>query len=150
LSLIYATLPLFASSVVELRKLPGTTVYWNTGEKDLPTDDKNVLVLGLTAPVNFANAEGITTEIRSIIAACPDKPGLLVLECAGVLSIDLTGADNLSLLLEDLRSSGITVALARVESARALRDLDRSGLTEQLGRNKIFESVDQAVRCLAD
>jgi MFS superfamily sulfate permease-like transporter len=150
LSLIYATLPLFASSVVELRKLPGTTVYWNTSQKDLPPDDNNVLVLGLTAPVNFANAEGITTEIRSIIAARADKPGLLVLECAGVLSIDLTGADNLSLLLEELRSFGISVALARVESARAIRDLDRSGLTEQLGRNNIFESVDQAVRSLAD
>lgn len=148
LSLLYATLPLFAAQVVELRQIPGTTVWWHgTDAQDtMPRDD--VLVLGITSPVNFANAEGITLEVRKFLGARNPKPAVLVLEGAGMLSIDLTGAEHLSTLIRDVQSAGIRIGLARVEAQRARHQLVRSGVVELLGRDRLFNSVDHAIRAL--
>lgn len=146
LSLVYASLPLFQSDVVELRNVPGTSIWWHRpeGAPGTARDWPEVLVLGLTSPVNFANVASIVARIRERIAEGP-APRLVVLECAGVLAVDLSGADRLGDLVEDLRGKGISVAMARLESAHAQRDLDRSGFLERLGRDNFFQSVSEAV-----
>lgn len=149
ISLLHATLPLFAAQVVELRQIPGTTIWWH--RPDIAPDGTNghILVLGLTSPVNFANAEGIASEIRTFVAGRAPAPRVLVLEGAGLLSVDMTGADRLSALIRELQDAGIRVGLARVESDRARAQIACSGLLEVLGRERMFTSVAQAVRALS-
>jgi hypothetical protein len=65
-----------------------------------------------------------------------------------MLSVDMTGADCLSALIQSLQASGIRVGLARVESDRAREQIERSGLLDVLGRDNIFTSVAHAVRSL--
>jgi SulP family sulfate permease len=65
-----------------------------------------------------------------------------------VVDIDFTGAELLRERIEMLRGSGITVALARLESVRAIRAARRTGLIESLGPDHVFRSVEEAVRAL--
>jgi MFS superfamily sulfate permease-like transporter len=149
LSLLHATLPLFATQVVKLTQVTGTTIWWHRPDMDDAPDAEGLLVLGLTAPMNFVTAEGIVADIHDVVANAPAQPALLVLECAGLLSIDLTGARALSTLIEEYRREGTAVALARVESDRARAQLARSGVLDTLGHDHIFPSVADAVRALA-
>jgi len=148
LSLLHATLPLFATQVAELHRVPGTTIWWRRPAAAPEEDGDDVAVLGLTSPLNFANAEGVAGEIRAILALRPNPPRLLVLEGAGLLSLDMTGAEILTTLIAEVRAAGIEVALARVESDRARRQLDRTGVLDALGRDRMFDSVDHAVQAL--
>ncbi len=149
LSLLYATLPLFASQVVELRQIPGTTIWWHQPDAAGAEPDESVMVLGLTSPVNFANAEGVVADIVGFLNKRPRPPRVLVLEGAGMLSLDITGAECLSRMFRTLAASGIEIGLARVESDRARDQLGSSGLLDVLGENRVFNSVDQAIRALS-
>lgn len=149
LSLLHATLPLFATQVVKLTQVPGTTIWWHRPDVGDAPYAKGIMVLGLTAPMNFVTAEGIVADIQDFVANAQARPRLLVLECAGLLSIDLTGARALSALIEEFRREGTVVALARVESDRASLQLARSGVLDTLGHDHVFPSVAEAVRVLA-
>lgn len=146
LSLAHAAAPLMLPQVSELHQVPGTTVWWQVPASGTELAHSNVLVLGVTAPINFANAEGIVTDIQTAIAARPQLPKLVVLECAGVLRVDVTGAESLRNLVANLRAAGIGVALARVESEYARRDLERGNVLEELGRSNVYQTVNEAVR----
>ena len=150
LSLAHAAAPLMLPQVSELNQVPGTTVWWQVPVSGAAPARSDVLVLGVTAPINFANAEGIVTEIHAAIAARPQVPRLVVLECAGVLRVDVTGAENLRNLVAGLRAQGIGVALARIESECARRDLEQGSVLDELGRDHVYQTVDQAVRSLTD
>jgi SulP family sulfate permease len=149
ISLLHATLPLFAAQVVELRQIPGTTIWWHRPDIAQDSTNGHILVLGFTSPVNFANAEGIASEIRAFVARRAHPPRVLVLEGAGLLSVDMTGADRLCALVRDLQDAGIEVGMARVESDRAREQIARNGLLDVLGRERMFTSVAQAVRALS-
>ena len=151
LSLLHASLPLFHAEVVELRNVPGTTIWWHQpASEHAKAGSSEPLVLGLTSPINFANAAGIVGRIRGTVAACPAPPTLLVLECAGVLAVDLSGADLLMELIRDLRARSIPVAIARLESDEAQQDMVRNGLLDCLGRENLFLSVSEAVSAHAE
>ncbi|SOC00271.1 MFS superfamily sulfate permease-like transporter [Rhodobacter sp. JA431] len=148
LSFLHATLPLFATQVVRLSQVPGTTIWWHRPEADAAGRVPALLVLGITAPMNFVTAEGIVAEIRAFLACAPKPPSRLVLECAGLLSLDLTGAGALIALIEECHRNGTAVALARVESDRAYAQLAQGGVLEVLGKDRVFDSVAEAVHAL--
>lgn len=145
LSLIHATLPLFSERVVELSQQPGATVWWNRPQTAPEARRDDLLVLGLTSPLNFANAEGVIAAIRVAVAGRERAPKLLVLECAGLLSLDATAAETLIALIAEMRAAGIALSLARVESARARAQLARCGVLDILGPERMFDSVAEAV-----
>ncbi|MDD3800394.1 MAG: SulP family inorganic anion transporter [Novosphingobium sp.] len=146
MSLAYATMPLLRPAVVELDQVPGTTVWWHRPEAERTDTRGDTLVLGLSSPINFANADTIAGSIRTRIAQRQNPPKVVVLECAGVLAVDLTGADLLGTLIGELRASGIRVALARLESDRAQRDLEWSGFLDKLGRENLYRTVAEAAQ----
>lgn len=146
LSLIWASAPVFQPRVAVMRQVPGSSVWWHSRPRDPESPAGAPLVLGLSSSMNFANAELVAADIRAHIAALPQPPRLLVLECAGLLSVDLTAADTLAALVTELRGAGIAVALARLESQRAEEELRRAGFFAHLGQQNLFLSVDQAVR----
>jgi MFS superfamily sulfate permease-like transporter len=76
-------------------------------------------------------------------------PRLLVLEASGMLEIDFTAAQELRDLFRESRTQGVTVAVARLESLRAQDAFERFGLFDVLPRDRLFRSVEEAVRALA-
>ncbi len=145
LSLFHATLPLFSDQVIELSQLPGTTVWWHQPRPERGERRDDLLVLGLTSPLNFANTEGVAESIHAALAARTHKPKVIVLECASLLSLDATAAETLTALLGEMKASGVTVLLARVESDRAREQLARYGILDALGPGSMFNSVAEAV-----
>jgi SulP family sulfate permease len=63
--------------------------------------------------------------------------------------IDFTAAQCLLDLFRQCRTSGVNVAVARLESQRAQDAFARFGLFDVLPKDHVFHSVDEAVRALA-
>jgi sulfate permease, SulP family len=52
-------------------------------------------------------------------------------------------------LIRQLRSRGVGVAVARLESVRAQQSFERLGLFTLIGRDHVFRSVQEAIDALA-
>ena len=63
--------------------------------------------------------------------------------------IDFTAAQDLHQLFRECRTRGVTVAVARLESPRAYEAFERFRLYDELPRDHVFHSVEEAVRALA-
>ena len=71
---------------------------------------------------------------------------LLVLEASGMIDIDYTGSQILQQTIATLRSRSIDVAIARLSNKEAQIEAGRARLITALGPERVFKSVDEAVR----
>ena len=71
-----------------------------------------------------------------------------MIEANAIVEIDYTGAKILADEIARLRSAGVDVAFARLESLRAQQSFARQGLEALIGKDHLFHSVDEAVRAL--
>ncbi len=131
----------------ELRRAPGTTVWWPSGgEKSEAVP--GILVFAPSAPLNFTNASYIRARLRQAIREAPWPIRLVIIEASGMIDIDYTGAGVLCRLIDILRAEGTDVALARLSAGRAHSQAMRDGLYEKLGPDRVFHTVEDAVRAL--
>ena len=133
---------------VELARVPGSTVWWPPGAGAQGEHEPGVLVFAPAAPLNFTNAERICGGIRSAIAAQRSPVKLLVVEANAIIDIDYTGSQILLRAVAELAAMDIVVALARLSDARAQVQAHRTGLIEAIGPDRVFMSVEEAVRKL--
>ncbi|TGS08612.1 STAS domain-containing protein, partial [Mesorhizobium sp. M1C.F.Ca.ET.187.01.1.1] len=73
---------------------------------------------------------------------------LVVLEASNIVEIDYTAAQALIETITHCRNAGAIFAIARMESVRAQAALARFGIIDLVGPQRIFQSVDSAVRAL--
>jgi SulP family sulfate permease len=99
-----------------------------------------VCVVLYAAPLYFANAAHFRTEIDKALGHRPSRPNVLVLDVVGMHDIDFTGA-------RALYRRHIAFALSRAGS-HPRENLARSGLLERIGTDRLFRSVEDAVRAL--
>ena len=126
--------------------MPGTTVWWPPGRDEEREYVPGVLVFAVAAPLTFTNAQYISGRIMASIAAAASPVKLLVLEAGGMIDIDYTGAQILQQTIAKLRARGIEVAIARLADQRAQDEAGRTGLVAALGPDRVFKSVEEAVR----
>jgi sulfate permease, SulP family len=132
----------------ELARVPGSTVWWPPGPGGQGEHEAGVLVFAPAAPLNFANAERICGKIKSAIAAQRPPVKLLVIEANGIIDIDYTGSQILRRAVAELGATNIVVALARLSDERAQAQAHSTGLIETIGPDRVFMSVEEAVRKL--
>lgn len=130
----------------ELLRVPGTTVWWRARTGEHGERVPGVLVLGIGAPLNFITTPSLLDTLDKAIAAQTEAPRLVVLEAAGVLAVDTTGADLLARRIVRMREAGVEVAIARLEAERATREAEATGLMEVIGPERIFLTVEEAVQ----
>ncbi len=108
----------------DARQLPGIVVYrWE-------------------APLFFANAGAFRNQIRRY--AREYEPAWIVLQCEAITDIDVTAADMLKLLDDELNSEGVHLAFAEMRSR--LQHLTQSyGLFETLDRDHFFPTLYAAL-----
>jgi sulfate permease, SulP family len=133
---------------VELARVPGTTVWWPPSLTEHGEHEPGVLVIAPAAPLNFTNVQSIIGRIRAAIATRRPPVKLLVIEASGIIDIDYTGSQLLQRVIADLKSKGITVAIARLSHEQAQVEARRSGLVRIVGKDHVFMSVEEAVRKL--
>ncbi len=106
-----------------------------------------IVVYRWEAPLFFANAGAFRTQIRKI--ARDAEPSWIVLQCEAITDIDVTAADMLKLLDDELNAKGIHVAFAEMRSR--LQDLTlRYGLLDTLDRDHFYPTLDAALTSVGD
>jgi MFS superfamily sulfate permease-like transporter len=78
----------------------------------------------------------------------PQPARLIVLEATGIVEIDFTAAQVLRDLVRRCHADGVDFAIARLESIRAQDAISRFGIDALLGKDRLFQSVEQAVDAL--
>jgi SulP family sulfate permease len=147
LSLVHSFTTIARPRSGELLHVPDTTVWWPPIAGEAARREPGIVVFALAAPINFTNANFVCRRLMELLAARPGTR-LLVLEASGMIDLDYTGARVLEQSIGTVRAAGITVALARLSSERAETQAERTGLVAAIGRDRVYRSVDDAVRSL--
>jgi MFS superfamily sulfate permease-like transporter len=134
-----------------MRRLPGSTVWWPSklGDEPALASDPTIAVLGFSAPLTFLNADAFAREFLAAVRPGASQIRLAVLEAAGMVEIDFTGAQALARVARTCRQAGVTFAVARLESVAAQNAFARLGLLELVGPARVYESVAEAVGALS-
>ena len=137
--------------VQPMRRIPGSTIWWpaTAGTDPAPPPDPGVAVLAFAAPLTFLNADAFAREFIDTVRPGPGKVRVAILEAAGMVEVDFTGAQALVQVVKACHDSGVTFAVARLESLAAQRAFARLGLRDLIGPNHIFASVAEAVAALS-
>ena len=149
LSLLNGIWSITRARVVVFERVPGTSIWWPRSAELKGETEPGVLVAGLQAPLSFLNADRFRLDIRALLRAAPQKVGLFVLEATGIVEIDYTAAQALRDAIVECHHNGIIFAMARLESVRAQQALTRFHIHEVLQPDRLFRSVEEAIRTLA-
>jgi SulP family sulfate permease len=127
-----------------LQEVPGTARYHDLSEASAAQTVPGLIAYRFYSPLYFANAEYFVRRVRELIASSPSPVRWFVLDMQAVWDIDVTAADALSQLIDELRQQDITLAIARAN--RPLREnLERIGLKERFDETRYFTAVHLAV-----
>jgi SulP family sulfate permease len=106
-----------------------------------------LLILRLDSPMTYYNALTIRDRMKAMIAAEEPRPRAVILDAAVQDQIDLTSAEVMKKLVEEMEREGIGIYLAEVHEplAEFARRIEPSGILREGHR---FPTVDAAVRSL--
>jgi len=119
------------------------------GYHDITRHPEARLIPGLVlfrwdAPLFFANAEFFHDRVLAAIASSPTPVRRLVVTAEPVTSVDVTSADALCDLDEQLRAAGIQMCFAEMKDP--VKDkLKRFGLMTRFGDQRFFATIEEAV-----
>ncbi len=154
LSLMHGLWDTASGEVIVFKRVPGTSIWWPPTENQKGETLAGVTVLSFDAPLSFLNADRLRREITAVLRAAdatsretPMK--LVVLEAANISRIDFTAAETLRAIIRDCHAAAVDFAIARLESLRAEQAVHRFGIDAELGQERVFRSVQEAVDALA-
>ena len=102
----------------------------------------SVVVYRWEAPLFFANAGMFRQEVRSLVRRSDVR--WVIVQCEAITDIDVTAADMLERLDEELNRQGVNMLFVELRSR--LHDLvTRYGLLETLDRKHFYDSIDDAI-----
>jgi len=131
-----------------LGRVPGVTGAYS----DLARHPENapvpgVLIVRLDAPMYYANALTARDRLKAMIRDASPPPTAIVFDGEGQDELDLTSAHVLRGLVTELRGRGLEVCFANVHGP-VLGRARETGLLEAVGGDRVFSTVDLAVRAL--
>ena len=103
-----------------------------------------LLVYRFDGPLFFANGEYFKERVHHALELNPGDEHEVVLDMEGVGSIDTTAVDHVDVLIDELERDGLVVSIAR-PNQKVLDLLTRAGITERLGTERIFPTINAAV-----
>jgi MFS superfamily sulfate permease-like transporter len=109
---------------------------------------EGLLIYRFGSNLYFANEDRFTEEIISLAK----KDGSLKWFCISATNIgdiDFTSAEALKKVYTQLQKLGITLVLSEVVQP-VMNELDRDGITKMIGRDHIFESVQDVIEVYKD
>lgn len=131
--------------VAELGRLPGTGHWRNLERFAEARREPGVLALRLDAQIYFGNVNFLKETLDELEAGRHEPLAAVVIDASGINQVDASAEIAFREILEAYRSRGVALRLANVKGP--VRDVfARSGLSEQLGADAHYLSVDEAVR----
>jgi high affinity sulfate transporter 1 len=105
-----------------------------------------VVVYRWEAPLFFANVSSFRENIRKIVRE--RQPRWIVLQCEAITDVDVTAAEMLQQLDNELNAAGTHMAFAEMRGR--LQDLTlRYGLLETLDRDHFYPTLESALEAVA-
>ncbi|WP_427896431.1 STAS domain-containing protein [Kribbella sp. GL6] len=103
-----------------------------------------LVVYRYDAPLCFANAEDFRRRALESLSSATDRTEWFLLNAEANVELDVSGADALEQLRQELHQRGIVFAIARVK--QDLRDqLTAAGLVDRIGADRIFLTLPTAI-----
>ena len=146
LSLLHGIWSTTRAHLITFERVPDTTIWWPAHPHIRGEQLSDIAVIGFQAPLSFLNAATFRADLQHLLQR--RSPRLLVLEASAMVEIDYTAAQALHEVIEQCNKDGIVFAVARLESLRAQEAFERFGLYDVLPRDRVFRSVDLALRKL--
>jgi high affinity sulfate transporter 1 len=117
--------------------------------KIIPLADGRQAVEGLAiyrfgANLYFANESRFIEEVITLVRDARPPLKWLCLSASNIGDVDYTAAETLKQVHGELRKRGVTLVVSDLEEP-VRQELDRDGITELIGRDHIFESVQDAI-----
>lgn len=103
-----------------------------------------LLLYRWTAPLFFANADLFYEQVREAIGSAHTPVKWIVISAEPVTDVDITAADTLSQLDDDLQRAGIELSFAEMKGPVKDR-LKKYELFSKLGDHLFFRTLDEAV-----
>jgi high affinity sulfate transporter 1 len=129
-----------------LGEVPAVGGWHSIAEHPDAREVPGIVVFRWEAPLFFANAGQFRDQVRTLWRE--RRPGWIVLQCEAVTDVDVTAAEVLRDLDEELNAKG--VHLAFVELRERLQDLIRRyGLHTTLDEEHFYPSLDRALTDIA-
>jgi high affinity sulfate transporter 1 len=126
-----------------LGRKPGTNVF-RPRSPEHPEDETfpGLLLLRPEGAIYFANVSRLAHQMRELRLAAAAR--VLALDLGAVANLEFTALKTLIEAEEKLRQDGITLWLVAL-NPEVLEVVQRSGLGERLGRERMFFTLEQAV-----
>jgi sulfate permease, SulP family len=103
-----------------------------------------LIVYRYGADLFYANADRFADEVRELVEKAPVPVKWLLLDAEAIGDVDLSAAQTVRGLLDDLSRKGIRVVFGRV-NPYLLSDMRRHGVAEAVGESRIFPTLHEAV-----
>ena len=103
-----------------------------------------LVVFRYDAPLCFANANDFKVRALEAVDSQTETVEWLLLNAEAIVEIDLTAADALGDLNDELERRGIVLALARVKQDLRTQ-LERIGLVTHIGQDRLFATLPVAL-----
>jgi sulfate permease, SulP family len=134
--------------ISSLGRIPGSAgTYADLGRHPEGTPVPGVLIVRMDAPLYYANALTARDLVRSMLRDATPPPQAVVFDAEGQDDLDLTSSQVLLGLARELREDGLAVAFANVH-APVLERGRQIGLVDVVGADRVYGTVDEAVRAL--
>ena len=103
-----------------------------------------LIVYGFDAPLFFANAPYLMTQIRELISNADQPVKCLLLDAEAIPDIDTTAADTLKEIHQELSENGIVMSIARANKPLR-KTMQLTGLEDLIGEKNFYPSVRTGV-----
>ncbi len=126
-----------------LREVPGHGFHdlGETAGQTLP----GLLAYRFYAPLLFSNCDYFSERVHHLVAASSPPSRWLLLDAQAITDIDVTAAEMLHALHQDLKARGVAMKIAHAN--RPLRELlESTGLEGEIGEESFFASVHECVQ----
>jgi MFS superfamily sulfate permease-like transporter len=125
-----------------LGRVPGMRGWHDVAYHEEAATQSGLMVYRFGAGIVFFNAGYFKTRVMELVASHPDIEWLIV-DGSTINMVDITGAEMLESLAEELAASGVRFCLANVR--REVRNgLESAGALERIGSDYIFSTLNTA------
>lgn len=115
-------------------------LHFYPGARQIP----GLVLYRFDAPLLFFNAESFRERVLAQVAHADPPARWVVVAAEPITDVDTTAAESLELLLEELDSSGVTLAFAELKDPVKAR-LRRYGTMDKIGEDRCYPTIGTAV-----
>jgi sulfate permease, SulP family len=147
LSLVMLVARSSRTNVRRLYRDPTSGSYHDVSRHEGLEPTPGIVIARVDGPLFFADADRFRERLHELVLE-EDAPTWVVVDAEAVHLTDTDGADMLIQVEEELRSQGVSLALARVHPP-VFALWERAGAIDAIGTGRIFDTVREAVHTLS-